>query len=130
MALALGCGGRAWIGQYEGNRNLTVPEGANPALIRTMGMVRLELKADGTFVLIEGGNPMTGDYITSGDEASLRVKTFMDRPIDAMGTAAEAMRRPITLRRKTDGSIEFSDPSAFEGAPITIRRIVPAPGDK
>ncbi|HRF60185.1 MAG TPA: hypothetical protein PLH94_09765 [Fimbriimonadaceae bacterium] len=130
MAFALGCGGRSWTGQYEGNRDLAVPQGANPALIRTMGMVRLDLRPDGTFTLIEGGNPMTGDYTTSGDEATLRVKTFMDRPIAAMGSAAEAMKRPVTLRRQADGSIELRNPSAFEGARVTIRRIVPTPGDK
>lgn len=122
MALALGCGGRAWIGHYEGNRNLPVPEGANRALVRTLGMVRLELKGDGTFVLIEAGNPKTGDYTTSGDTATLRVKTFMDRPIAALGSSAEAMNQPIQLRRRPDGAYEFVDPTGFDSAPIILRK--------
>lgn len=124
MALALGCGGRAWVGHYEGNRNLAVPEGANRALVRTLGMVKLELKGDGTFVLIEAGNPKTGDYTTAGDEATLRVKTFMDRPIAALGSSAEAMNQPIKLRRRGSESFELVDPTGLDGSPIVLRKAV------
>lgn len=95
----------------------------DPAIHQTLTRVKLTLREDGTFELIEAGLPRAGEAAYGSSEATLQARKFMDRPIERMGSSAEAMNQPMKLRWVGDGTIEFQDPGGFDTSPVVLRRL-------
>ncbi len=109
-----------WTGRWEGNRHLKTPSGGNPSIAYTLGSVQLDIDANGHFTMQEAGIPKTGDIRIDQKRAYLHVKTFMGKPISALGPNAQQMNPEIELIREKDGSILLTDPAGFDQSPIRL----------
>lgn len=128
LALAIwslaGCGTRPnWVGEWQGERERERDPGMDPAIHQTLTRVKLTLRQDGTFTLIEAGLPRDGDATYGTTETTLQARKFMDRPIERMGSSAEAMNQPMKLRWVGDGTIEYRDPAGFDTSSVVLRRV-------
>lgn len=128
LALAIwslsGCGTRPdWVGVWQGERPREREPGMDPAIHQTLTRVKLTLREDGTFELIEAGMPREGDAAFGATETTLQARRFMGRPIERMGSSAEAMNQPMKLRWVGDGTIEYRDPAGFDTSPVVLRRV-------
>lgn len=78
----VGCGAAGLpAGTYVGKREYTAKQGEDIALLGTMARVKLTIRANGTFLLVDGGVPMEGHVRTSGDQTILGVETLIGRPL-------------------------------------------------
>lgn len=110
------------VGTWVGHRDLLVPPGHDPHVVRSIARVELRLHANGEFELFEGGVPKTGKYRVSGNTAYLKVLTFFDRPIEELGKAAIEANQEIEASLQRDGSLRFWDPKGYEKLPVILRR--------
>lgn len=82
-----------------------------------MNKVKLSLRSDGTFVLIEAGLPRKGTFSTSGKSANLVVTEKLGRAV--RGNERESI---IELQMTSSGDLEMNDPGAFIKTPVKLRR--------
>jgi hypothetical protein len=130
LALALGsqagCAARPhWAGEWHGERALPLEEGMDPAIHATLVRVRLTLRPDGTFRLIEHGFWKDGDASFGVRAASLTVREFAGRPVAYLGADAQEVNQPIDLRWLGDGAIEFRGHRGSGAPPVVLRRVAP-----
>ena len=98
-----------WYGRWEGTMNFTDAPDQDDVIARTINTARLDIRPDGTFSLVRGGVPVSGNHVLQGEKATLKVLKFMDRPIEDVGEGAVKMNKDIKLRLKEDGTVVLSD---------------------
>jgi len=113
----VGCGAAGLpAGTYAGKREYTAKPGDDMAVLGTMSRVKLTIRANGAFLLVDGGVPMEGHVRSSGDQTILGVETLIGRPIP------DGDNRDVPVRRKgekleltfTEGKVVLS-PQAEPG---------------
>jgi hypothetical protein len=73
------------IGYWEGDRDWKQMGSASEAVARAVAAINLNLKADGTFVLQDGGIDFSGEWVASGNKIDLQVMTILNRPLAQQG---------------------------------------------
>ena len=110
-----------WFGTWEGTFEDAVKESApDDAITTTLKLVRLRINPDGTFSLLRGGMPATGDFRLSGDKVILKVKRILDRPVEDHGKGAVKMNKEITVEMQKDGTALLID--EFYDDPIVLTK--------
>lgn len=89
-----------------------------------MRKVRLTLRADGTFVLVQMGLPREGDALYNMDHVTLRVLRFVDRPVGSTSSDAQNLHPDLTVRMQPDGTLLLEDPSEMVGRTVRLVRQV------
>lgn len=114
-----GCGASFdWSGQWIGERDLLIQPGTPEDIATTVRRVRLTIKPDGTFELIESGAPRNGLFLASGRSGTLRTLTVFGKPV-------EQLNEPVPeaeLALNGDGTATLTDPSSPDGKPVILRR--------
>lgn len=113
--MTMSCAGRdaEWYGTWEGTMQFANPSIEDDAVKRTINTVRLKINPDGTFSLMRAGSPLTGEHVLNDDEATLRPKKFLNRPI-------EREYEEITVKMQDDGTILLYDD--FYGDPVKLKK--------
>jgi hypothetical protein len=82
VILLVGCQqNESLYGTWQGDRDWKTINTTNEAAARALAAVDLVIKADGTFLLTDGGMPFGGKWRRSGDSIELIVETFMNADI-------------------------------------------------
>lgn len=106
-----------WVGTWEGRRT-SAPASADPVIAETLALVRLTIKPDGTFDLLDGGFTASGEASLGRARSQLVVRKVL-------GSAAtlpfDRKNLNIALERRPDGSILLSG-SAFGVGPVRLQR--------
>ena len=79
---------------------------------RALAAVNLDLKADGTFLLTDGGMPFEGNWTASGDTVNLKVTMFMNRNLERQ--SEDVQKQAIFSVRKEKGQLIFSRGTSSE----------------
>lgn len=124
LIISAGCGNvrSRYVGTWIGEAEIEAPAGADPAVVTTARRVKLEIKTDGTFVLTQMGLPREGDVLFGTDRITLRVQTYVDRPISM--TSREGEHPDMTVRAEGESTLILDDPSERVGRLIRLRRQV------
>jgi len=123
---ALGCGSGNQFnfqGNWLGHRQVNAQPGANSALLNTVSEVKLSIKDNGTFTLVDAGIPKNGDFHQDGDKGSLVITSIMNEPISQQPADVQASNVSINLTPQKNGSILLFDPKGFDSAGITLSRV-------
>lgn len=119
--VSCGSPGTKWVGVWAGEREGSVKPGGDPTIAKTLSMVRLTIRGDGTFELLRGGFPHEGT-VAFGNEASyLKVTRIMGKPVEDV-VGAKAQNPDITLEMKDDGTVLLKDPADFGMPPVLLKR--------
>lgn len=117
------CNGSAQFqGSWRGDRDIPVPPGKDTALAATIGRVRLEIKPNGTFTLVEAGMPKFGRVRYADGNAYLRIERIMHDPIEKLSPSVARENHEIVLRLQRDGTLLYHDPRGFDPEPLVLRR--------
>lgn len=118
-----GCNGSAQFqGRWVGERDIPVPEGGDRALAATIGRVRLEIKPNGRFDLVEAGMPKSGRVRYADGRAFLRIERIMHDPIEKLSPHVARENHEIVLTVQRDGTLLYDDPRGFDPEPLVLRR--------
>lgn len=119
--MSMSCAGRdaEWYGTWEGTMDLANPSIEDDAVKRTVNAVRLKINPDGTFSLVRGGMPSTGEHVLNDDVATLRIKKFMNRPIEELGDGAVKMNKELKVKMQDGGTLLLYD--SFYGDPVELK---------
>ena len=117
FALLAGCGsGTKVVGKWEGSRDWKAISTQNEEVSRALAGVILELKANKTFLLQDGGIPFEGTYVLSGFEVRFDVLRIMNRPV---GIQPESTQKAASFTAEVkDGKILFR--AAGEKEPVVL----------
>ena len=124
-ALALvGCqdANAEWYGVWEGDLKRTDPTKPDDAIRRTIDLLLVTIRRDGTFEMEESGMLKTGTVRIVDGKAFLTIKRIIDRPIQQLGSGAEKMNLDLTAEIQEDGTMLFRDPGGFDDRYITLVR--------
>lgn len=111
-----------WIGEWEGRRDLNVPEGADPAIAETLSRVRLDLRPDRTFILTEAGLTYEGLAVVRDDRLALEVRLRQGNPIDREPDRVQAMLQGLELEWLSEDEAILHDPNGFHGPTLDLSR--------
>ncbi len=116
-----GCADRGdWVGEWVGRRDIVAPPGADPSVTVSLSTVRLTIKPDGTFQLIEESFDKGGNAILGGETGRLDITTTLGRPVQSLGDEAVTGAGERRLKLKKDGTIQF-ERDGFE--PLVLKRV-------
>lgn len=125
----LGCGGpdqAKWVGHWKGSAELPpgVDSATNPFMANTLRLVKLEIRPDRTFVLVQQGVPLSGSVSIQRDSAQLLVERAMDRKLERHEPPSITSTRTIKLTWRKPGneepSLELRDPAIASSEPIIL----------
>ncbi len=105
-----------------GNRDLAPMDEVPADVARTMGAIDIRLAPDGGFTMLESGVPTSGTVRFSGSKAYLKIERRFDRPIADLGEGALRRNIEIELVLRSDGTIRYTDPGAFDPKSVILKR--------
>lgn len=118
-----GCArGYVWTGTWEGRREVVAPETAPSEIQATIERIRVTIREDATFEVVEAGIPRTGNASLSPRRASLQVKEVFGKAVKDRGEGAVAMNQPLVLTLQPDGTAHFTDPGGFHPEPVVLTK--------
>lgn len=104
-----------WVGRWEGDLQRADPSAPDDPTKRTINLLRVDIKPDGTFEMLESGIGKSGTHKLGSERAVLRVTKIMGQPVAEIGGGTERENRQITLTWRDDGTAVYSDPAGFDG---------------
>jgi hypothetical protein len=110
-----------YTGLYEGDRNVSAPPGEDPAIAKTLSMVKLDLMGAGRFTLLDMGIPKGGSYRESGGKLYLKIDMIMERPLSQNPDLMPMHERELILEPK-NGGMELLDPNLGDNRPIMLKK--------
>jgi hypothetical protein len=87
-------------------------------------MVNLVIDGRGTFELLDGDCPRSGDVLYGTGHAYLKPLAAYGRSIHMLGSNAQRFATEVELTPHKDGTIELRDPACFDSSPVTLTRDV------
>ena len=111
-----------WYGVWEGDLQRTDPAKPDDDRKRTIDLLLVTIRRDGTFEMEESGMLKTGTVRIVDGKAFLTIKRIMNRPIQQLGSGAEKMNLDLTAEIQEDGTMLFRDPGGFDDRYITLVR--------
>jgi hypothetical protein len=123
LGLAFGCANHSakWYGRWEGDLKRAAASAPDDPTKRTIDLLRLDIKPDGTFEVLESGFDKSGTHKLGSEQAFLTVKTILGRPVDEIGGGTKRENKDVVLTWLEDGTIEWRDPAGF-GGPVVLRK--------
>lgn len=118
--LLAGCGHASIAGTYVGHRPIPRNDLASEGLKNTVSEVKLTIRDDDTFELVDAGLPKTGDVTYEGKLALLHVKKILGRAVEEEPSDVQARNQPIKLQILPKGKLEFDDPAGFDSKPLEL----------
>lgn len=124
VGLLSGCSNDAqkWYGRWEGDLGRVSSDIPDDPKKRTINLVRIDIKADGTFEMLESGFDKSGTHKLGSEKAFLRVKTLLGRSVESLGPGTQAANQDLILTWQEDGTVLYKDPAGFDEAPVVLRR--------
>lgn len=114
-------------GVWEGEFDRVDPSMPNDGKRGTINYLRLTIRRDRTFRMLDAGMPKSGTYRIVNGKALLKTTRVMDRPIEQLGSGARKMNLEMTAELQDDGTLLFMDPGGFDEGYVTlVRRTQPA----
>lgn len=116
MAGCLGCGQDTtpYVGSWTGEKSLDLAANTPPEIRASLSRLKLEVKRDGTFELVEESMPLAGTWHSGEGGILLEFKTLLGRSLEP-----HQERKPVLLKF-TKGDLMYSDPE--DKVPILMRR--------
>jgi hypothetical protein len=112
-----------WIGTWTGERILE-NESTIPVEMRTtLKQVKLTIKPDETFELVQAGIPYSGRADLHDKKATIAVTTIFGKPVSDSGEGAVKQNLPIQLTMDSPQYVSLVDPGAFQGGTVRLSKI-------
>lgn len=83
----------------------------SPELLNTASLVKLTIKADGSFLYVDSGMPKSGNVSISGDTLTLNVEMMLNQPLSRQPQSVQDANGEIELVRQADGDLELKGSS-------------------
>jgi hypothetical protein len=123
-----------WTGTFEGNYALKAKPGEDQYTLNSISKVRVVIKENDTFDLLQGGMQYDGTIHFEDGKAKLKIEKMAGRPIEALGDVAVKMNEPLVLTPVDKDTVTFEDPlgqvrddKGDKVPPLRLKR-VPQPG--
>jgi hypothetical protein len=127
LGLLSGCqsSSKKWYGTWVGELDRADPSMPDNDVKRTVNSIRIEIKPDGTFTMLESGFDKEGTHRLGSRQAFLTVTRMLGRPIEQLGAEAERLNQDLVLTWEPNGTVSFTDPRGFDGGTVVLRRRAP-----